>query len=36
MKAGDALVQRGTNHAWANKTEKNCRVMFVLSDAKPV
>ncbi len=36
MKAGDALVQRGTNHAWANKTEKNCRVMFVLSGAEPV
>ena len=36
MKAGDVLVQRGTNHAWANKTEKNCRVMFVLCDAKPV
>jgi hypothetical protein len=36
MKAGDSLIQRGTNHAWANRTEKNCRVMFVLSDATPV
>jgi hypothetical protein len=36
MKAGDALIQRGTNHAWANKTDKNCRVMFVLSGATPV
>ena len=36
MKAGDALIQRGTNHAWANRTEENCTVMFVLSDAKPV
>ena len=36
MKTGDALVQRGTNHAWANKTEKNCRVMFVLCGAKPL
>lgn len=35
MKAGDALVQRGTNHAWANKTDKNCRVMFVLCGAHP-
>ncbi|MEM7543821.1 MAG: cupin domain-containing protein, partial [Pseudomonadota bacterium] len=36
MKAGDALVQRGTNHAWSNKTEQVCRVMFVLSGATPV
>jgi hypothetical protein len=36
MKAGDALVQRGTNHAWANKTDEICRVMFVLCGAKPV
>ena len=36
MKAGDALVQRGTNHAWANRTDKNCRVMFVLCGAHPV
>lgn len=36
MKAGDVLIQRGTNHAWSNKTENNCRVMFVLSGAKPV
>lgn len=36
MKAGDALVQRGTNHAWANKTASNCRVMFVLCGATPV
>jgi hypothetical protein len=36
MKAGDALIQRGTNHAWSNRTEKPCQVMFVLSGAKPV
>ena len=36
MKAGDVLIQRGTNHAWANRTEQNCRVMFVLCDAEPV
>ncbi|MEM7294916.1 MAG: cupin domain-containing protein, partial [Pseudomonadota bacterium] len=35
MKAGDSLVQRGTNHAWANRTEEICRVMFVLTGAKP-
>ena len=36
MRAGDALVQRGTNHAWANRTDQPCRVMFVLSGAQPV
>jgi hypothetical protein len=36
MKAGDVLIQRGTNHAWANRTENLCRVMFVLSGARPV
>ena len=36
MKAGDALVQRGTNHAWANRTTRSCRVMFVLCGAAPV
>ena len=36
MRAGDVLVQRGTNHAWSNRTEKPARVAFVLIDAKPV
>ena len=34
MKAGDVLIQRGTNHAWSNRTDKPCYVMFVLIDAK--
>ena len=29
MRAGDVLVQRGTNHAWANRTNDPCLVMFV-------
>lgn len=36
MRTGDVLVQRGTNHAWANRTEHNARVMFVLCGAHPV
>ncbi len=36
MKAGDILVQRGTNHAWANRSNKPCLVAFILIDAKPV
>jgi Cupin domain len=35
LKAGDVLVQRGTNHAWSNRTEQNAVVAFVLIDATP-
>lgn len=35
LKAGDVLVQQGTNHAWVNNSGKMCRVAFVLIDAKP-
>ena len=33
LKAGDVLVQRGTNHAWSNRTDKPCVIAFVLIDA---
>ena len=33
MKAGDILVQRGTRHAWANRSGAMARVAFVLIDA---
>ena len=33
MRAGDVLVQRGTNHAWVNRGTQPCRVAFVLIDA---
>jgi len=33
LKAGDVLVQRGTSHAWSNRTEKSCVIAFVLVDA---
>lgn len=32
MKTGDFLVERGTNHAWANRSNKPCKVLFVLID----
>lgn len=32
LKAGDILVQQGTNHAWVNNSDKNCRICFVLID----
>jgi hypothetical protein len=34
MKAGDVLIQRGTNHAWANRSKKTARIAFVLIDAR--
>jgi mannose-6-phosphate isomerase-like protein (cupin superfamily) len=34
LKAGDVLVQRGTNHAWENRGKEVCRVAFVLIDAE--
>jgi hypothetical protein len=34
--AGDVLVQRGTNHAWANRSSTPCVVAFVLIDAEPL
>ncbi len=36
MCAGDVLIQRGTNHAWANRTNDPCLVMFVQCDAARV
>lgn len=36
MKAGDVLIQRGTNHGWINRAPEPCAVLFVLIDAKEV
>ena len=33
LKAGDIMVQQGTNHAWVNNSNAVCRVAFVLIDA---
>jgi mannose-6-phosphate isomerase-like protein (cupin superfamily) len=35
LRAGDCLVQRGTDHAWSNRTEQPCVIAFVLIAAKP-
>ena len=32
VRAGDIVIQRGTNHAWANRSNANCRIAFVLID----
>jgi len=31
---GDAVVQRGTNHAWANRTDEPVRMVFVMIDGE--
>ena len=33
LRAGDVLVQRGTNHAWVNRGKESCRIAFALIDA---
>jgi mannose-6-phosphate isomerase-like protein (cupin superfamily) len=33
LKAGDVLVQQGTNHAWVNRGTQVCRIAFILIDA---
>ena len=32
MKTGDTCVQRGTNHAWSNRSDADCHMMFSLVD----
>ncbi len=34
LRAGDIVVQRGTDHAWANRSAAPCRVAFVLVDGQ--
>lgn len=30
LKQGSVVIQRGTNHAWANRSGKPCRMLFIL------
>lgn len=34
LKPGSVVVQRGTNHAWANRSDKPCRMLFVQLDGQ--
>ncbi len=34
LRAGDVLIQRGTNHAWANRSDSIARIAFILIDAQ--
>jgi len=34
LKPGSVVVQRGTHHAWANRSGRVCRMLFVLVDGQ--
>jgi quercetin dioxygenase-like cupin family protein len=34
MRAGDVMVQQGTNHSWVNNGSETCRLGFVMLDGK--
>jgi len=34
LKAGDVVVQQGTNHAWSNRGTEPCQIAFILIDAE--
>ena len=36
MRPGDVMIQRGTYHAWSNRSGRPCRMAFVLIDADPL
>ena len=36
MRPGDVLIQRGTYHAWSNRSDRIARMLFVLIDAEPL
>ena len=34
LKAGDIVIQRGTNHAWSNRSGKPVRMLYILIDGR--
>ena len=34
LKAGDVVIQRGTNHAWSNRSGRPVRMLYVLIDGR--
>jgi hypothetical protein len=34
LNVGDVVIQRGTNHAWANRSNEPARMLFILLDGK--
>ena len=36
LTAGDVLIQRATNHAWENRSDRLCRMACILIDVEPL
>jgi mannose-6-phosphate isomerase-like protein (cupin superfamily) len=36
LRQGDVLIQRGTNHAWSNRSDKPCLIAAILNGALPL
>ena len=34
LKAGDVVIQRGTNHSWSNRSGKLARILYILIDGR--
>ena len=34
LRTGDVVIQRGTNHAWSNRSGKTVRMLYVLIDGR--
>jgi quercetin dioxygenase-like cupin family protein len=34
LQAGDVVIQRGTNHAWSNRSDRPCRMLYILIDGE--
>jgi len=34
IQVGDVVIQNGTNHAWANRSDRICRMVFILIDGE--
>jgi Cupin domain len=34
IRTGDIVIQAGTNHAWSNRSGRNCRMAFILIDGQ--
>ena len=34
LRSGSVVVQRGTNHAWSNRSAKPCRMLFIQIDGR--
>jgi uncharacterized cupin superfamily protein len=34
LTAGDTVIQRGTNHAWSNRSDRPCRIAISSHDAE--